>query len=141
MARALEPVAQLARHGEHEVLLEAAVDRHRPWVDAAVAWTMRMAFCGGMDFAGNRWDTPTHLDRDPRCRTPEGRTYQPRHDVMPAVAGAAAAALGDLARERWCRATGERIQPPSARLLQGSLRRDHGTATEYRAVQTRAFEL
>jgi phosphatidylserine/phosphatidylglycerophosphate/cardiolipin synthase-like enzyme len=73
-----------------------------------------VAFCGGMDLAGERWDTPAHPDRDPRRRTPAGRPFQPRHDLMLAVDGAAAAALGDLARERWRRATGERIEPPAA---------------------------
>ncbi|WP_119462040.1 phospholipase D-like domain-containing protein [Rhodospirillaceae bacterium SYSU D60014] len=74
-----------------------------------------IAFSGGMDFAGNRWDTPAHRDADPCRRTPEGRAYEPRHDVMMVVDGAAAAALGDLARERWYRATGVRLAPPPVR--------------------------
>jgi phosphatidylserine/phosphatidylglycerophosphate/cardiolipin synthase-like enzyme len=67
-----------------------------------------------MDLTGNRWDTPAHPDRDPRRRLPDGGVYEPRHDVMMAVDGAAAAALGDLARERWRRATGERLAPAGA---------------------------
>lgn len=71
-----------------------------------------IAFCGGIDFAGNRWDTRAHPDHDPRRRRPDGSPYEPHHDMMMAVDGDAAAALGELARERWWRATGERLAPP-----------------------------
>ncbi|WP_156389619.1 VTT domain-containing protein [Methylobacterium sp. Leaf465] len=74
-----------------------------------------MAFCGGGDFEANRWDTPAHRDGDPRRRLPNGEAYPPRHDIMMAVDGPAAAALGDLARQRWLDATGERLMPPPAR--------------------------
>lgn len=74
-----------------------------------------VAFCGGGDFEANRWDTPAHRDRDPRRRLPSGETYPPRHDIMMAVEGPAAAALGDLARQRWLDATGERLVPPPPR--------------------------
>ena len=74
-----------------------------------------VAFCGGGDFEANRWDTPAHRDGDPRRRLPSGETYPPRHDIMMAVDGPAAAALGDLARQRWHEATGERLPPPPAR--------------------------
>lgn len=73
-----------------------------------------IAFCGGSDFTRNRWDTPAHLPLDGRRRTRDGWIYGPRHDVVMAVDGTAAAALGDLARERWRRATGTQIQPPFA---------------------------
>ncbi|MBR0667656.1 phospholipase [Roseomonas hellenica] len=70
-----------------------------------------IAFCGGGDFAIDRWDTPRHPDRDPRRRQPSGEEHPPRHEVMALVDGAAAAALGKLARRRWQDETGER--PPS----------------------------
>jgi phosphatidylserine/phosphatidylglycerophosphate/cardiolipin synthase-like enzyme len=73
-----------------------------------------VAFCGGMDFAANRWDTPGHADHDDRRRLPNGARYPPRHDVMIAADGAAAAALGDLVRERWRRVTGTELGPPRA---------------------------
>jgi phospholipase D1/2 len=65
-----------------------------------------LAFSGGIDFAGDRWEEPGHADDLPR-RTPDGFSYHPHHDVMMAVNGPAAAALGELARERWRRATGK----------------------------------
>jgi phospholipase D1/2 len=75
-----------------------------------------LAFCGGIDMTADRWDTRAHLDDDPaRVRPTTKRRYGPWHDVSTAVDGAAARALGDLARERWKRATGEDIEPPPLR--------------------------
>jgi phospholipase D1/2 len=71
-----------------------------------------VAFVGGIDLAKSRWDTPEHRAKDPRRVDPLGRSYPPRHDVQMAVDGPAAAALGDLVRERWYRATGDRLKPP-----------------------------
>lgn len=77
-----------------------------------------LAFVGGIDFAGNRWDTSEHLDDDPRRVEPMGGHYEPRHDLAMAVDSDAAAALGDLVRERWRRATGELLPvPPPARRI------------------------
>lgn len=76
-----------------------------------------LAFCGGIDMTDDRWDTRDHEDGDPRRVRPSGRAYGAFHDATMAVDGPVAAALGDLARERWRRATGERIEPPpSARI-------------------------
>jgi phosphatidylserine/phosphatidylglycerophosphate/cardiolipin synthase-like enzyme/uncharacterized membrane protein YdjX (TVP38/TMEM64 family) len=69
-----------------------------------------VAFVGGLDIAEHRWDTPEHLPDDPRRIDSIGRLYSPYHDVQFMVAGDAAAALGDLSRERWRRATGERLR-------------------------------
>ena len=71
-----------------------------------------LAFCGGIDMTDDRWDTRDHADEDERRVRPSGRAYAPFHDATVTVDGAAAAALGALARERWLRATGERITPP-----------------------------
>jgi phosphatidylserine/phosphatidylglycerophosphate/cardiolipin synthase-like enzyme len=72
-----------------------------------------VAFCGGGDIATDRWDTEEHLDGDPRRCQPSGLIPPPRHEVMAVMDGPAARALGDLARERWFRATGERtLQDP-----------------------------
>ncbi|HEV7371221.1 VTT domain-containing protein [Arenibaculum sp.] len=72
----------------------------------------RVAFCGGLDLTARRWDTRRHLDDDPGRVDPGGAPYAPFHDAAMAVDGAAAAAIGTLARERWRRATGETLAPP-----------------------------
>ena len=72
----------------------------------------KLAFCGGGDFGTDRWDTPAHLDQDSRRIDPNHDFHAPRHEVMMMVDGAAAKALGDLARERWRRATEEVLAPP-----------------------------
>jgi len=73
----------------------------------------RLAFLGGLDLTRRRWDTPAHEPGDPRRRDPDGVAYSPFHDVQVMVAGDAAAVLGDLARERWRRAGGSAIPPPT----------------------------
>lgn len=71
----------------------------------------RVAFVGGGDVATDRWDSEEHLDQDPRRCQPSGIICAPRHEVMCVMDGEAARALGDLARERWFRATWERTIP------------------------------
>jgi len=71
----------------------------------------KVAFCGGGDVSVDRWDSPEHLDHDPRRCMPSGLISAPRHETMAVMDGAAARALGDLARERWFRATWERTIP------------------------------
>ncbi|RPI43131.1 MAG: hypothetical protein EHM59_16175, partial [Betaproteobacteria bacterium] len=70
----------------------------------------RIAFTGGLDLTSKRWDTPAHRPNDPG-RVFEGEPYPPMHDVMAAVDGEAARALGDVARKRWLNATHERLEP------------------------------
>lgn len=65
-----------------------------------------MAFVGGIDIAGDRWDTCAHNRVEPLRRTPAGAPYGPVHDMMMAVDGPAAAAVAELARARWLHATG-----------------------------------
>jgi phospholipase D1/2 len=67
-----------------------------------------LAFAGGMDLAGGRWDSPEHLACDPRREGKED-PYPPYHDVQAMVDGDAARALADIVRDRWYRATGTRI--------------------------------
>ena len=73
-----------------------------------------LAFCGGIDMTVDRWDTRHHFDDDPRRTKPNGKAYGPWHDATTAVDGQAARALGELARERWQQATGERLEPAMA---------------------------
>ena len=64
----------------------------------------RLAFCGGLDLSAGRWDLPEHRPDEPRRGTP-----RPFHDCMLMVEGETARGLEELARERWQRATGERL--------------------------------
>lgn len=66
----------------------------------------RLAFCGGIDLTMRRWDDTEHRPLDPRRVDPDGIPYAPFHDVQAVVDGAAARALGEVAAERWRRATG-----------------------------------
>jgi len=66
-----------------------------------------LAFCGGIDLSRWRWDTTDHAADDPRRTDPDGDRYPPFHDLMMLLAGPAAAALGNLARERWARSGAE----------------------------------
>jgi phosphatidylserine/phosphatidylglycerophosphate/cardiolipin synthase-like enzyme len=68
-----------------------------------------LAFIGGIDLAGDRWDAPDHQPDHPARITPAGDAYGPLHDLQSIVAGPAAAALADYAAERWTAATGESL--------------------------------
>lgn len=69
-----------------------------------------VAFVGGLDLTDRRWDTPAHCvdDRRRRCGS---SPYPPFHDVMMAVDGEAARALGEIARVRWQLATHCQLPP------------------------------
>ena len=71
----------------------------------------RFAICGGIDMTGDRWDRSAHEDGDPDRIRPNGEPYGPWHDATMAVDGPLAAAIGELACDRWQRATGDRIGP------------------------------
>ena len=71
-----------------------------------------IAFCGGGDFGIDRWDTLAHSDADTRRIDPDQQQHSPRHEVVMMVDGAAARALGELARLRWKRGAGETVAPP-----------------------------
>jgi phosphatidylserine/phosphatidylglycerophosphate/cardiolipin synthase-like enzyme/uncharacterized membrane protein YdjX (TVP38/TMEM64 family) len=70
----------------------------------------RLAFCGGIDLTGHRWDTSAHRPDEPARVTPVGMAYGPYHDVQAMVTGPAAMALGVLVRDRW-RVLGESHVP------------------------------
>jgi phosphatidylserine/phosphatidylglycerophosphate/cardiolipin synthase-like enzyme/uncharacterized membrane protein YdjX (TVP38/TMEM64 family) len=72
-----------------------------------------VAFVSGYDLTRVRWDTCAHRQSDP-CRVYDGKPYAPFHDVGIAVDGDCARALGELARERWRRATGRKVEPAAA---------------------------
>jgi phosphatidylserine/phosphatidylglycerophosphate/cardiolipin synthase-like enzyme len=60
-----------------------------------------LAFCGGIDLTGHRWDTTAHrVDEPARCNA-AGSPYGPYHEIQAMVCGPVAASLGTLARRRW----------------------------------------
>jgi phospholipase D1/2 len=67
-----------------------------------------LAFAGGMDIAGGRWDSPEHRACDVR-RAGKEEPYPPSHDVQAVVDGDAARALAAIVRDRWRRSTGTTI--------------------------------
>lgn len=73
----------------------------------------KLAICASGDICVDRWDTPGHRDHEPRRIMPDQECHAPRHEVMLMVDGPVARDLGDLARERWLRATGQALSPPS----------------------------
>lgn len=70
-----------------------------------------LAFCGGIDMTAERWDTRAHRDVEDWRRTPRGKPYKPWHDASTVAEGPIAAALGELARDRWERAGGHALDP------------------------------
>lgn len=73
-----------------------------------------LAFCGGIDLTGHRWDTPAHRPDEPHRVTPTGAAYGPYHEIQAMVDGPAAASLGVLARDRWRALGAERLPPAGA---------------------------
>jgi phosphatidylserine/phosphatidylglycerophosphate/cardiolipin synthase-like enzyme/uncharacterized membrane protein YdjX (TVP38/TMEM64 family) len=71
----------------------------------------QLAFCGGIDLTGHRWDTCAHRVEEPARKTPIGVAYDPYHEVQAMVMGPVAASLGQLARDRW-NAVGMDTLPP-----------------------------
>jgi phosphatidylserine/phosphatidylglycerophosphate/cardiolipin synthase-like enzyme/uncharacterized membrane protein YdjX (TVP38/TMEM64 family) len=69
-----------------------------------------VAFVSGFDLSRSRWDTSAHRCEEPRRRNPFGLPYGPFHDVGAVVEGDCARTIGELARERWLRATGRRAR-------------------------------
>lgn len=102
-----------ANHPRIEIIWDRDTPRLSSHHQKFVVIDDAMAFAGGMDLTSGRWDTHEHHREDPRRKTPglfagEG---QPYHDIMLALDGEAARTLGGWARERWLRATGERVSP------------------------------
>jgi phospholipase D1/2 len=69
-----------------------------------------LAFCGGIDLTGHRWDTTAHRVEEPLRVNATGSPYDPYHEVQAMVCGPVAATLGALARRRW-QAIGEATPP------------------------------
>lgn len=93
-----------------------ALDGHHPFGachhQKIIVADNAFAFCGGIDVTENRWDTSAHIPDDPRRVGKDGSTLGPWHDATTALTGPVAESLGELARTRWSRATGEALTPP-----------------------------
>jgi phosphatidylserine/phosphatidylglycerophosphate/cardiolipin synthase-like enzyme len=93
------------------------LDQHHPLYAShhqkVVVIDDRLAFNGGIDLTIERWDTCCHSEQNQFRVRPDGAHYRPVHDVQMVVDGEAAAAVGDLARERWLIGTGEALHPES----------------------------
>ena len=61
----------------------------------------QLAFSGSIDLTGHRWDTSAHRVDEPARVSLDCDAYGPYHEVQAMVSGPAAAALGELARDRW----------------------------------------
>ncbi|HWW57898.1 MAG TPA: phospholipase D-like domain-containing protein [Sphingopyxis sp.] len=68
-----------------------------------------LAVCGGIDVSSRRWDTRGHQDEDPHRTAPNGKPYMPWHDSTMILAGPVGAALAELGKERWHRATKQEL--------------------------------
>lgn len=71
-----------------------------------------VALLGGFDLTRCRWDTSLHECKPALRVDTSGHAYGPFHDVGAMVDGNCARALGELARERWRRATGRLPETP-----------------------------
>jgi phosphatidylserine/phosphatidylglycerophosphate/cardiolipin synthase-like enzyme/uncharacterized membrane protein YdjX (TVP38/TMEM64 family) len=102
-ASAAHPRLLFALDGRHQV----GASHHQK----LVVIDDQLAFCGGIDLTIRRWDTSEHGPDAGDRVDPNGEPYAPTHDVQLAVQGPIAGALGELARARWQRATGEELGP------------------------------
>jgi phosphatidylserine/phosphatidylglycerophosphate/cardiolipin synthase-like enzyme len=76
-----------------------------------VAIDDKLAFVGGLDLTLRRWDDSAHAAQNPLRSDPASQPYDPFHDVQIGFDGAAAAAVAELARERWRRLTEVDVPP------------------------------
>ena len=104
-------VAKWAYHGRIHMKLDSAHPLGCSHHQKIVVIDDKFAVCGGIDMTSDRWDTPQHIDNDPRRKKPNGKLYSPWHDITMLVENDAASALGELARMRWARAGGGYIEP------------------------------
>lgn len=98
-------------------------DRHPPGAShhqKIVVVDDAIAFVGGIDLTKNRWDTTAHEPGNRLRRNPDGEPYPPFHDVQMMIEGQAGAAIGELVRERWRRAT-KRAPAPGSRTSRASI--------------------
>ncbi len=78
-----------------------------------------LAFIGGIDLTARRWDDSRHAPDNALRVSPDGKPYEPVHDIQAAVSGPAAAEIGDIARRRWKRATRQDVPAAVAQAPSG----------------------
>ncbi len=66
-----------------------------------------IAFIGGLDLTMGRWDTTEHKPDNENRDIIDNKISRPYHDIQIMVSGNAAAAMADLARDQWKKATGK----------------------------------
>ncbi len=103
------------RHGRIHFRLDSAHPIGAAHHQKIIVIDDALAFCGGIDMTSDRWDTRAHRPEDPFRFRPDGSPSGPWHDTTAILDGAASRALAELARERWRRATGERLPAPQPR--------------------------
>jgi phosphatidylserine/phosphatidylglycerophosphate/cardiolipin synthase-like enzyme len=74
-----------------------------------VAIDDKTAFLGGIDLTARRWDDREHKADNPVRVSPDGTPYGPVHDMQTIVTGESARLIGDIARRRWKKTTGEEL--------------------------------
>lgn len=72
----------------------------------------QVGFMGSADICQDRWDTSAHVARDPLRVSRNAQPYKPYHEVQAVFSGEPVRSLMDLFCERWCYATGERLDAP-----------------------------
>ena len=107
----LRTVAKWMRHPRIHTKLDGSHPPGSSHHQKIIAIDDCFAFCGGIDVTGDRWDTRAHRDDDAGRIRPNGKPYGPWHDATSAVQGPAAAALGEVCRDRWQRAGCDPIEP------------------------------
>jgi phospholipase D1/2 len=111
-----EPLPQLqfgfARSRRLHLVLDSAHPATACHHEKIVVIDGRLAFCGGIDLSAGRWDRPEHRPHEPGRGRVAGVIRPPFHDCMLMVEGEPARDLDELVRERWHRATGERLPTP-----------------------------
>ncbi|WP_437968004.1 phospholipase D-like domain-containing protein [Sorangium sp. So ce260] len=71
-----------------------------------------LSFLGGLDLCNDRWDTRSHLEKNP-LRLSRGEPHKPFHDVQAYLQGPeVSGSLAELFTARWSAAGGEPIELP-----------------------------
>lgn len=111
-----EPLALFKLRGHERVHFVAdgvhpiAASHHQKFVVV----DRNVAFVGGLDVCGHRWDDRRHRFTDELRRDPLSGCYSPYHDIQGYVTGDAVDLLTTWFCERWRRATGDPLALPAA---------------------------